>query len=483
MIPRTPSFSPMQASRRLLPIALASILAACSSLPPNLSTPSSTNSAALPAQWSADTAATGQRATDVAQWWARFSDPQLSALIAQALQANTSVQSAQAALRQARAQADVQQAGLGPTLGASGSVQRSQSGNNSPSSRFQAGFDASWEPDIFGANRGAAQASEADFQASAANLSNVQVSLAGEVAATYITLRSLQTRLTIAQNNLLAQEETLQITRWRAQAGLASSLDVEQSIGATEQTRAQIPSLQASASQAMNALSVLTGQTPGSLTALLEKPAPIPVAPNDLALAFPADTLRQRPDVLAAEWRIQAARARLSAADAARYPSINLGGSLSLSALTLGTLTDGASLVKSLLASVSLPLYDGGARDAQVRSQEAALEQAQASYQGAVLTALQDVEDALAGLRGDQARLARLQASAAAALNADTLARQRYQSGLIDFATVLTTQRTLLSAQDSVASAQASLSTNHVQLYKALGGGWQPSAANTAQRP
>jgi outer membrane protein, multidrug efflux system len=228
---------------------------------------------------------------------------------------------------------------------------------------------------------------------------------------------------------------------------------------------------------------VLTGQTPGSLTALLKKPAPIPVAPNDLALAFPADTLRQRPDVLAAEWRIQAARARLSAADAARYPSINLGGSLSLSALTLGTLTDGASLVKSLLASVSLPLYDGGARDAQVRSQEAALEQAQASYQGAVLTALQDVEDALAGLRGDQARLARLQASAAAALNADTLARQRYQSGLIDFATVLTTQRTLLSAQDSVASAQASLSTNHVQLYKALGGGWQPSAANTAQRP
>ncbi|MEX1167370.1 MAG: efflux transporter outer membrane subunit, partial [Hydrogenophaga sp.] len=323
----------------------------------------------------------------------------------------------------------------------------------------------------------AVAASEADAQASAASLSNVQVSLAAEVAVNYISLRSQQARWVIAQNNLSAQQETLQITRWRAQAGLASSLDVEQSIGTVEQTRAQLPVLQSSASQTMNALAVLTGQTPGALHAQLSAAAPIPQAPADLALAFPAETLRQRPDVRAAELRVSGALARVAVADAARYPSFRLGGSLDLSALTLGTLTNGASLLKSLLASASVPLWDGGARSAQLRSQEAALEQAQASYQAAVLTALQEVEDALAGLSGDSERLVRLQSAASAAVNAELLARQRYQSGLIDFATLLTTQRTLLSAQDSVASAQASLSTGHVKLYKALGGGWTPAPA------
>ena len=454
-------------------MALSAWLVACSSVPQTLS-PKHTQSVAVPTQWVA--AQADVKATDLVQWWTRFSDPQIPALITQSLKANTSVQSAQAALRQARALADVQRAGVGPTMGASASAQRSQSGSGGPGNRFQLGFDASWEPDIFGGNRNAADASEADVQASAASLAQVQVSLAAEVAASYIHLRALQTRLDIANNSLRTQQETLQITRWRAQAGLASSLDVEQAVSATEQTRAQLPSLQASAAQAKNALAVLTGQAPGTLDASLSAQAAIPASPPDLVLAFPADTLRQRPDVRAAERGISAALARVSAADAARYPSFNLGGSLGLSALTLGTLTDGASLLKSLLASVSIPLFDGGARQAQVRAQEAALEKARAAYQAAVLTALQDVEDALVALKGDRERLERLQAAGQAAANAEWLARQRYASGLIDFATVLTTQRTLLSLQDSVASAQAALSTDHVQLYKALGGGWQPDA-------
>lgn len=476
--PLTPSA--LGTGLRLSTMALAALLTACASLSPAVE--SATNAIA-PAQWTTEQASAQSPATDLSTWWSRFSDAQLTRLIGQALQNNTSVLSAQAALRQARAQADVQQAGLGPSLGASGSAQRSQSGSNSGSNRFQLGFDASWEPDIFNAKGNAINASEADAQASAANLSNVQVSLAAEVAANYINLRSQQTRLAIAQNNLSAQQETLQITRWRAQAGLASSLDVEQAIGATEQTRAQLPTLQASASQTMNALAVLTGQTPGALNAQLSTASPIPEAPADLALAFPAETLRQRPDVRSAELRISAALARVAVADAARYPSFRLGGSLGLSGLTLGALTNGASLLQSVLASVSVPLLDGGARVAQLRSQEAALEQARAGYQAAMLTALQDVEDALVALRGDSERLLRLQSAATAAVNAELLARQRYQSGLIDFATLLTTQRTLLSAQDSVASAQASLSTDHVKLYKALGGGWLPTPPLPSPRP
>jgi multidrug efflux system outer membrane protein len=458
-------------------MSAAALLTACATSSPMASDPSAV---AVPAAWSATTTTTttttGPSATPLADWWQRFNDPNLTALVTQALRANPSVRSAQATLQQARAQRDVQQANNGPSLSASGSAQRSRSGSADAASRFQAGFDASWEPDVFGGNRASLDASEAEARAAETSLGDVQVSLAAEVAASLIELRGLQSRLDIAQRNLAAQSETLQITRWRVQAGLASSLDLEQAVASHAQTQAQIPALQTSAAQAMNALAVLTGQPPGALNTTLGPAAPVPQPPAAIALSLPAETLRQRPDVRTAEHRISAALARVAAADAARYPSFRLGGSLGLSALTLGTLTDGASLVRSLLASVSVPLLDGGAAKAQVRSQEAALEQARAGYASTVLTALQDVEDALLAIRGDQERLARLQTAAEAAVNAELLARQRYQSGLIDFRTVLDTQRTLLSAQDSVASAQATLATDHVRLYKALGGGWTPTA-------
>jgi NodT family efflux transporter outer membrane factor (OMF) lipoprotein len=460
-----------------LPLLLALTLVGCASvLPQRAEAPL----AAVPAAWSTASQTTpqitGQQPADLSGWWQRFNDPVLTDLVARSLRANTSLQSAQASLRQARALADAQAAGLGPSLGVSASAQRSQAGNASAGSRFQAGFDASWEPDIFGRNRSAANASVADALASAANLGNVQVSLAAEVAVNYINLRALQTRLAIARDNLATQQETLQITRWRAQAGLVSSLDLEQAISASAQTEAQLPALQTGVTQTLNALAVLTGQAPGALGAVLDTAAAIPTAPADLAMAFPAETLRQRPDVRAAERRIDAALSRLSAAEAARYPSFRLGGSLGLSAFTLGSLTDSASVLRSLLASVSAPLFDGGALQAQARAQQAGVDQTRAAYQGTVLTALQEVEDALAALRGDTERLARLQTASTAAANADLLARQRYQSGLISFDTVLSTQRSLLATQDGVASTRGSLSTNHVRLYKALGGGWQPNA-------
>ncbi|MBC7994779.1 MAG: TolC family protein, partial [Rhizobacter sp.] len=168
-----------------------------------------------------------------------------------------------------------------------------------------------------------------------------------------------------------------------------------------------------------------------------------------------------------------AALARVSQADAARYPSFQISGSVGLSAIALSSLTGGGSLVSALLGSVSVPLFDGGAARAQVRSQEAALEQARIGYQAVVLTALQEVEDALVSLRGNRERLQRLRNASESAQQAALLATQRYNSGLVDFQTVLDTQRSLLSTQDSVASTQAELSADHVRLYKALGGGWQ----------
>lgn len=433
----------------------------------------------LPANWTADEAVATSSSTSLKNWWQRFDDPLLVNLVQQSLQNNPSVNSAKSALQEARALRDVAAATLLPTLDTSASVGRSKSGQSSAVNNFSAGLDASWELDIFGRNRSGLSASEATAQASEASLGDVQVSIAAEVALDYISLRNAQARLAIANSNLTSQLETLQITQWRNQAGLVSSLDSEQAKVSAEQTRAIIPPLQTSIAQMSHALAVLTGKPPAALLQQLSIASPVPQAANDLALNFPAETLRQRADVRAAEYKVTADLAKLAQADAARLPNFTLSGSLGLSALTLGSLTSGSSVVSSLLANVAMPLFDGGSRRAQVRAQEAVLAQTRLSYKATVLTALQEVEDTLVALRGDIQRVARLKLASEAASNAALMARQRYDSGLSDFQTVLDTQRALLSTQDSVASASADVSSDHVRLYKALGGGWQASEAET----
>ena len=453
-------------------LAALVLLTGCAAVaPPGTSVPD----LAVPTAWASapvSTGAPGAAATPLTAWWQRWGDAQLTGLVTQALQAHTSVRSAQAALQQARAQADVQGAALLPGVDASGSAQRSRSGGSTGNS-FQLGLDASWEPDVFGRLGAGVSASAADVRAAQAGLEQAQVVLAAEVAVNYLTLRSVQERLAIARRNLASQRETLQITDWRVQAGLSTSLVSEQARAAAEQTAAQIPQLQTSLAQTRHALAVLTGQAPGALDAQLDAPQATPAPPDDLALAFPAETLRQRPDVRQAEERISAALARVSQADAARYPSFRISGSLGLRALTLGALGNGASVAHALLGGISVPLFDGGAARAQVRVQEAALEQARVGYEATVLAALQEVEDALVALQGERERQVRLQAAAQAAGNAALLAQNRYQSGLIDFQSVLETQRTLLSTQDGVATSAANVALGHVRLYKALGGGWQ----------
>lgn len=465
----------------LSPIAFALALSGCAS---QTLAPVALPNTPIPALWSPGTAqaAATDAAPSLVAWWQRFNDPQLTALVSQGLLRNTNVRSAQAALQQSRAQRDITRAGLGPRAGVSASAQTSQVDRNGATDSFQLGFDASWEPDVFGGKRSALSAADSDTHSAQATLDQVQISMAAEIAVTYIELRGLQARLAIARSNLAAQTETLQIARWRSQAGLVSSLDVEQAVAAAEQTAAQIPALSSSLAQAVSSLALLTGQAPGALQPAVEGVTDaIPQAPADVAVAIPAQTLRQRPDIRAAEYRISTALAQLAQADAARYPSFQISGSLGLRALTVGALTNGATLVQSLLAGVSVPLFDGGAARAQVRVQEAGLEQARVAYEATVLQALKDVEDALVALQSDRERADRLQAAVTAAANADLMARQRYASGLVDFRTVLDAQRTVLSTQDSVAATRANLSADHVRLYKALGGGWIPETDTAMQ--
>jgi outer membrane protein, multidrug efflux system len=469
---------PLAASRPrraqlLLAMALTMVMAGCvTPLPP----PESGADITLPDDWAA--ARHGSTPTALTDWWRRFDDPVLTSLVTQALQANTDVRSARAALLQARALRDVAAAALAPTLGSSANIQRSRNGGHAGNS-FQVGLDAGWELDLFGARQRGLDASAASTLASAATLGHVQVSMTAELALAYITLRGSQQRLAIANANLDSQRASLQITQWRLQAGLASGLDSEQASAAAAQTAAQLPALQTAIEQTRHALAVLTGQPPAALATVLATAGSLPRAPDDIALDFPAETLRQRADVRAAELQLHAAAARVSQAEAQRLPSLRLGGSLGLNALTLGALTNGASVAASLLAGVSLPLFDGGAAVAQVRTQQAAQTQAQVAYQATVLSALREVEDALVALRGDRARLQNLQQAAEAAGNAARLASLRYRTGLIDFQVVLETQRTQFSTQDGVVSASADVVADHARLYKALGGGWSPASLPT----
>lgn len=475
---KTTLFSPNRPPRAwALPLALAcAVMAAGCSHTSQFAGQS--ESVAVPEQWRS-TAAQLQSSTpeDLSRWWQRFGDVQMSGLIEQALQANPSVQTAQASLRQARAQLNLSEANRLPSASASAGGNRSKREPSSASNSFSAGIDASWEPDLWGMQANAVKAGEANVAAALATLEGAHVALAAEVAQNYIQLRSLQNRLRIAQDNLGIQRENQQITEWRVQAGLATSLDSEQARSSTAQTAAQIPSLQASLAQTGHALAILTGQVPAALESALREAKPLPVAPENLAMTLPADTLRQRPDVRVQEQKVIAAVANLSAQERANFPSLRLSGSLGLSAATFAALgTSGATLATSIASSLSQTLFDGGANSARVQERQAAVEIARINYRATVLTALQEVEDALVQLQGDKERVVQLQVAQEAARNAQLLANQRYSSGLVDFQTVLDTQRTLLSSQDSVATAQAAISTDYVRLYKALGGGWQPLA-------
>ncbi|MBW8370946.1 MAG: efflux transporter outer membrane subunit [Thiobacillus sp.] len=421
-------------------------------------------------------AATG----DLSQWWQGLNDPLLSQLVAEALQASPDLRTAQARLREARARRTVAAAARFPGVTASGSARRSQSseetGSGDARNAFSAGFDASWEIDVFGGVRRSVEAAEADLESSGANLDNTRVSLASEVALNYVEVRALQTRLGIARANLASQSETLQLTDWRAQAGLVSSQDVEQARSNREQTRAQIPSLETSLAESEHRLDILLGRAPGTLHARLAATGELPAVPAQIAVGIPADTLRQRPDVRAAERKLAAETARVGVAEAARYPSFTLSGSIGLEALTLGALGNGGA-TSSLLAGITSPVFNAGRLRAQVEIQDAVREQAQVSYEQAVLTALQEVENALVALARNRERVEALAIAAESARNAAELARQRYSAGLIDFQSVLDTERSVLSAEDSLASARADGVLALIRLYKALGGGWSPQAA------
>lgn len=438
--------------------------------------------AGVPASWAAvDGPGTAPAPAPDLQWWRRFDDALLDQLIDRAVAANTDVRSARARLRAARAAAAQAEGALWPSVGAYGSATRSSDGGQGAVSSYGAGFDARWEIDLFGGLRRGAEAAQADADASAATLAQTQVSLAAEVARSYVLLRSYQRRLQITQANLDNQSQTLQITAWRAQAGLVGQLDVEQARANREQTRAQVPQLQDAVAQMRHALAVLLNQPPEALAAQLVTAMPrIPDAAAQPLLGVPADLLRRRPDIVAAERGLAAATARIGEAEAARYPSLSLSGTLGLQGAALSALSGSAAATRLITGSLAAPIFDAGRLRQQVLIRTAEQEQALAAYEAALTGALRDVEDARTAWAHGQDRADALAQAVQAARNAALLAGFRYRSGLVDFQTVLDTERSVRTLEDSQATTEADRTIALIQLYKALGGGWSAQALAVA---
>lgn len=453
-----------------------------------------------------------------ARWWTALGDATLDGLVAEALTRAPDARTAALRLREARARRDATAAAAAPDLSGSARASRSRSsgaaGSGRSSSLFDAGFDASWEADVWGRLAAATEGADADVAAVAAGVQDVQLTLAAEVARLYTSLRAVQQREALAAQALQRQADTLQITRWRAQAGLVAQTDVLQAETSLAQTVAQQAQLVASRASALLQLEGLLGRPPGDLTAALAAPAVgaaaatsggspataaggagvpsgdqslLPALPAGGAVAQPADVLRQRPDVRQAEaqWRAESARTRQ--AEAAQFPRLTLSGSLGLQALTLGTLGQGGT--GSLAAGLAAPLVDGGALRAQLAAQVAVRDRAALAYEQAMRTALSEVEDALAALDASRRQASALQQALAAAGQTAELARVRYRSGLVDARTVIDAERSVLSLADSLASARAAALGAWIQWHKALGVGAvavdpaPPAAAPTLAGP
>jgi multidrug efflux system outer membrane protein len=421
--------------------------------------------------------------TDLRKWWTRFNDPVLTSLIDSALTTNNDLDAASARLRAARAALRATRGGRLPVLGASAGASASQAinGEGGGSDAYQAGLDASWEADLFGGQRRSVEAARATAEAVEADLHAVRISIVAEVALNYIDARNAQSQLAIARRNLGYQDENVQIADWRVQAGLVSALDLEQSRVLRAQTAASIPLLHNSLTAAANRLAILTGESPGAVTPLLAAVLTVPLPPDGIEAGLPAALLQNRPDVIAAERQLAVETARIGVATAELYPALRLSGSLSTSAFSPGGL--GASILGGLASSITAPLFQGGQTRARIEGQRATTDAALSAYRQTVLVALEEVENALVFLDSAKRREAVLITAEASARTAVLYARSQYRAGLIDFQSLLESERSLLSSEDNRATARAARATAAVQLYKALGGGWSDADIPPETRP
>ena len=452
---------------RLVVVAPAALaLAACATPQVEVAAPTVT----VPADWAQTDPA--PISTDLTQYWTLLGDPLLTEFVEQAIIENRDLAVSAARLDQARASLVQARAGYLPSVSATGGINRDVGDFSRDGVQFSLGANASWEADLFGQISGSVRAAEADLASSGYSLADLQRLVVGQVAIATVNARATAQQLEIARNTLAFQEDNLQIARWRNQAGLVSSLDVEQARAQRSQTGATIPLLEGSLTSTANAISTLIGEPPGRVLNefMATEMAPVPNPEMLIGFEAPAEVLQRRPDVRAAEASLIANSARIGVARAQLLPLVRLTGSIGAGQANLGSLFDIIS--GSLFAGVSQLIFDGGRTRAQVDSAEAGARASLASWEQTILGALEDVESAAVDQRTSAERVDITIEGVDAANNSAFLARNQYQAGLTDFQTLLTVENQLLSARNGLVSAEADRAIAFISLTQALGGGW-----------
>jgi NodT family efflux transporter outer membrane factor (OMF) lipoprotein len=419
----------------------------------------------------------------------------LDKLMEQTVSANLNVKIAQARMREARADLAYAAGGGYPTVNANGgysdnrlsqtaapfNVADNLAGFPWEYQQFQAGFDASWEVDVFGGIRRSVEAADADMSAASADSQSVLLSAMAEVARNYIDLRGYQLRYAIALSNLKSQRETLEVTQDRRKRGVITELDVAQAASQVAKTEARLPLLQRSQSQAIHRIAVLLGQQPEALTEELSSPRPVPVPPPEIAIGVPGELLRRRPDICSAERALAAATARIGQATADLYPKFSITGNFAM--LSADQLFNWSSRNYGIGPTVTWPIFDAGRLKSMVNVRNAQQAQALANYDLTVLGALEEVHNAIVTFATEQERHRSLVDAVKDDQAAVDIAQGQYRQGVIDFLNVLDAQRSLFESQDQLADSDRAVTTSLVAIYKALGGGWELAPSSTASRP
>ena len=474
-----------QVPRWMALAVLPLVLAGCISVGPDYEKPD----VPVPEAWrNAPEAGEAGAADAAAGWWTVFGDPALDAIVERVHAENLNLASALATMEAYAAMLNMERAGYFPSVSATGKTGEDRQSEvlhgeteypENPAWLYNAGLSFSWELDLWGRVRRSVEAARGELEASEEDLRSTRLSLEASAVSEYITLRTLQRRISYAEHNLELQEESLKLTRGRFDAGLVSELDVRQAEMNLAYTRSTIPPLKAAVESTLNNLCVLVGALPGELDDLLA-PAPVPFAAA-LPDVVPADLLRRRPDVCAAERRFASKTASIGVAKADFYPKLSLNGEFAFSSTYSDKFFDKAAQSYFIGPGFSWDIFTAGKIRNNVRAKEAAARGALADYRNAVLTAYAECESAFAGWRGAVRRLDDLRETVEAAGKSVELAANLYRNGLTDFQNLLDMQQQLTQYEDAYAQAQGSVATALVDIHKAIGGTVADPAAAPAE--
>ncbi|WP_144751520.1 efflux transporter outer membrane subunit [Bartonella saheliensis] len=434
----------------------------------------------VPENWGQQSAHISGRTVVLAGWWRRLNDPVLNALINEAISGNNNVAIAKARIREARAGLEQTVGSLLPSMTNSFSGTRSSTGQpdtiaNQHFNQYHNSFDASWELDFFGGHKRAVEAAHYGLEATVEEMRDTMVTLLGDVATNYVQLRGWQQKLLIVRQIAASQRKTYELIRSKLTAGGASELDVSNAEAQVANTEADIVQMETNLAMSIHRLSVLTGRVPTALQDLLQKNAKhatIPQPKWPIPAGIPADILLTRPDLRRAERQYAQATARIGQREAELYPSLTLTGSISTATETISQLWKSSTIGWSFGPGLRLPLFNGGQIMASVAVARAQRDQAFVAYRAAVLTALEDVENALVRLTKEHQRLEKLIVANKASWHSLQLSRSLFENGNTSFLELLNANRSYYSAQMALKDSRISLVTQYIALMKALGGGW-----------